>query len=341
MAQQGGLGRGLSSLIPHKKQKQQEDQNEDPNYYGSKAEAESDQQEVQPREPQLQEEAKEPQVIDQSAGDSSDDTTQPISDIALKSIMEAPIDSISPNPHQPRSDFNQQGLQELASSIKEHGVLQPLVVSRKEDGNLELIAGERRLEASKIAGLEKVPVIIKRVDEQSKAEISLIENIQRHDLNAVEEAKAYKKLHDSFALTQEEIAIRVGKSRSSVSNVMRLLNLPIEMQKSITDGTISEGHARSILSLTNPEKQRALFELILKGNLTVRQAENKVREASGDTGKRRRKADPEIQMHEEELSQALGTKVRIRKSKTGGQILIDFYSDEEFNSLLNNLSKGQ
>ena len=349
MAQQGGLGRGLASLIPQKKQKQQENEQQEQNYYGGSDEGNSAEPEIQHEQGENQEQenvtsetaSSTEEVQAETASNPDQQVAEKVSDIALKSIMEVPIDVISPNPHQPRSDFNEQGLQELANSINEHGVLQPLVVSRKEDGNYELIAGERRLEASKIAGLEKVPVIVKKVDEQSKAEISLIENIQRYDLNPIEEAKAYKKLQDTFALTQDEIAVRVGKSRSSISNVLRLLHLPVEIQKAIVEGTISEGHARSILSLANPEKQRALFELILKDNLTVRQAEGKVREVTGDSGRRKRKVDPEIQDQENQLSQVLGTKVRIRKSKTGGQIVIDFYSDEEFNSLLNNLSKGQ
>lgn len=337
----------MASLIPQKKQKRQADQDPEQNYYGgSAAEGQSpaaaggqsqQNQGVAATDGQTNQQP----APEQDAFGSTSQASEKIGDIALKSIMEVPIDIISPNPHQPRSDFNEQGLQELANSIKEHGVLQPLVVSRKEDGNYELIAGERRLEASKIAGLEKVPVIVKKVDEQSKAEISLIENIQRYDLNPIEEARAYQKLQDAFELTQDEISVRVGKSRSSVSNVLRLLNLPVEMQKAIIEGTITEGHARSILALSNPEKQRALFELILKDSLTVRQAESKVREAAGAMRRPRRKTDPELQMHEEQLSQSLGTKVRIRKSKTGGQIIIDFYSEEEFSSLLNNLSKGQ
>jgi len=347
MAQQGGLGRGLSSLIPRKKQKTDQEV-EGQNYYGGSADVAGDAQPAASNDEQARpasqsrnasaEQVPTPSNQSQSGGQKDQEK---LSGIALKSIMEIPIDVISPNPHQPRSDFNEASLQELASSIKEHGVLQPLVVSRKDDGSFELIAGERRLQASKLAGLEKVPVIIKKVNEQNKAEISLIENIQRYDLNPIEEARAYKKLQDAFDMTQEEISTRVGKSRSTVSNAMRLLNLPVEMQKAITDGTITEGHARSILSLSNPQKQQALFELILKNNLTVRQAEDKVREATKDVRKPRRKADPQVLDQENQLSQALGTKVRIKKSQTGGQIIIDFYSDEEFNSLLINLSKGQ
>lgn len=329
MAQQGGLGRGLSSLIPQKKKQQQAD---DANYFGSGV-ADQKTKEQDAKNKVITSASKDPKEADQS---------EKISDIALKSIMEIPIESVSPNPHQPRDDFNEEGLQELADSIKEHGVLQPLIVSRTDSGGYELIAGERRLEASKIAGFEKVPVIVKKVSEQSKAELALIENVQRSNLNPMEEAKAYKKLQDTFALTQQEIATRVGKRRSTISNILRLLNLPIEIQKALVGGTITEGHARCILAVSNSEKQRAFFELILREGLTVRQAEDKANQVTEGTKKpRKRHIDPDLQAHEEKLSQALGTKVRIKQSKSGGQIAINFYSEEEFNALLTNLSQIQ
>ena len=338
MARQGGLGRGLSSLIPHKKDK--EGGESEVNYYGGDAgDAGAAKQNIPSNiEKVSQGQAAAQEEIVQQAP--VKEKTEKVSDIALKSIMEVPLDSISPNPHQPRDDFNEEGLQELANSIKEHGVLQPLVVSRKESGDYELIAGERRLEAAKIVGLEKVPVIVKKVNEQNKAELALIENIQRYDLNPIEEARAYKKLQDTFAMTQEEVALRAGKSRSAVSNALRLLNLPMEIQKALMTGIITEGHARSILSVSNAEKQRALFDLIVREGLTVRQVEDKVRDvAPGANKPKKRHADPNLIENERRLSEALGTKVHIRKSKTGGQIVIDYYSDEEFNSLLSNLLK--
>ena len=326
MAQKGGLGRGLASLIPNKKK----DDHGTVNYFGSEVKVDAKQADKQDQPEKSKQDVSGPDQNNQVATNN-----EKVSDVSLRSIIEAPIDSISPNPHQPRSGFNEEKLQELADSIKEHGVLQPLVVSRKEDGSYELIAGERRLEASKIAGLTKVPIVVRKATEQNKMELALIENVQRHDLNVLEEAKAFKKMQDTFALTQEEIASRVGKSRSTVANVLRLLNLPMEMQKALIEEKISEGHARTILALSNQEKQRALFELILKENLNVRQAEEKVREVTVKTHPRRLKnLDPQISQKEQELSEVLGTKVKIKKTKDGsGHILIDFYSTEEFNSL--------
>lgn len=266
------------------------------------------------------------------------DSKESFGDISLKSIIEIALDKIIPNPYQPRKHFNEEKLQQLADSLKEHGLLQPIIVSRKGNDEYELIAGERRLEASKIAGLEKVPVIIKKVTDQQKLELALIENIQRHDLNVVEEAKAYKQLQEKFGLTQEEIAARSGKSRSSVANHLRLLNLPVEIQKALAEGKITEGHARTILAVSNPEKQRALFQLIIKENLSVRQIEDKVREVSVSSHKRRMKnPDPLTAEQQQNISQALGTKIKIKKTSQGGQIIIDFFSPEEFESLYKKL----
>ena len=185
------------------------------------------------------------------------------------------------NPQQPRHDFEEKELRNWPTSIKEHGIIQPLVVTKIAPEQYELIAGERRLKAAKIAGLNMVPVIVREEEgEREKLEIALIENIQRKDLNVLEEARAYKKLIEEFDLTQEDIAEQVGKSRSAVANKVRLLGLPVEIQRALTEGKITEGHARSILAIENPEKQRALFELILKDNLTVRQVEDKVREVT-------------------------------------------------------------
>jgi len=188
-------------------------------------------------------------------------------------FLEVPIEKIASNPQQPRHDFDEKELAELADSIKEHGIIQPLVVVKIAPEQYELIAGERRLKASKLAGLKSVPVIIREeAGEREKLELALVENIQRHDLNAIEEARAFKKLIEEFDLTQEDVADKVAKSRSAVANKVRLLGLPIEIQRALEEGRITEGHARSILAIENPEKQSALFELILKDNLTVRQA---------------------------------------------------------------------
>ncbi|PIW93147.1 MAG: hypothetical protein COZ87_02905 [Candidatus Moranbacteria bacterium CG_4_8_14_3_um_filter_43_15] len=264
-------------------------------------------------------------------------------------FLEVAISKIATNPQQPRHDFAEEELQDLAASIKEHGIIQPLVVTKIAPEQYELIAGERRLMAARMAGLEMIPVIIREEEgEREKLEIALIENIQRKDLNVVEEARAYKKLIEEFDLTQEEISARVGKSRSAIANKVRLLGLPIEIQRALIEEKISEGHARSILAISNPEKQRALFELILKENLTVRQVEDKVREVTVNTHKRRIGSagqDPFLKEKEEQLSAALGTKVTIKKSLSGrqtggsgGKIVIDFYSPEELESITTKLS---
>ncbi|MDP3057029.1 MAG: ParB/RepB/Spo0J family partition protein [bacterium] len=244
-------------------------------------------------------------------------------------IANIEIKKISKNPSQMRKIFDPGALNDLAESIKMHGILQPLVVTERSPGAYELIAGERRLEASKIAGLTKVPVIVRTASEQQKLELALVENIQREALSPIEEAMAYKNLNTEFNLTQEEIASKSGKSRSRVANFLRLLSLPLEIQNAINEKKISEGHGRAILSLTNPEKQRALFAEILKNNLTVRQAEEKVKLVSvaGHTRKIGRKNSP-WQETENILSEALSTKVEIKKSGSGAKIIIDCYEGE-------------
>jgi len=255
-------------------------------------------------------------------------------------FLEVPIGKIVTNPQQPRHDFAEEELNDLAASIKEHGIIQPLVVTKIAPEQYELIAGERRLKAAKIAGLNLIPVIIRdEAGEREKLELALVENIQRHDLNVLEEARAYKKLIEEFDLTQEDVADKVGKSRSAVANKMRLLGLPIEIQRALTEGKITEGHARSILAIENPEKQRVLFELILKDNLTVRQTEDKVREVTVSTHKRRLGAGgiSPFREEEEKIAAALGTKVAIKKSGGGGKIVIDFYSREELDNIISKI----
>lgn len=256
-------------------------------------------------------------------------------------FLEVPIEKVASNPQQPRHNFDEKELQDLANSIKEHGVIQPLVVAKIAPDQYELIAGERRLKASKLVGLKMVPVIVREESgEREKLELALVENIQRHDLDVLEEARAYKKLIEEFDLTQEDVADKVGKSRSAVANKVRLLGLPIEIQRALSEGKISEGHARSILAIENPEKQRALFEMILKNNLTVRQTEEKVKEVTVSTHTRRMGSGGVSPFAEEEekISASLGTKVSIKKSGNGGKILIDFYSKEELENILSKIS---
>ncbi|MCK5466791.1 ParB/RepB/Spo0J family partition protein [Candidatus Parcubacteria bacterium] len=251
-------------------------------------------------------------------------------------IIKIPTEDIVPNPNQPRYYFDGDNLKELSESIKEHGVIQPILVTKINGNKYELIAGERRLQASKLIGLEEISAIVRLATNQQKLELAIVENIQRDNLNLVEEAKAYKKLGEDFNLTQEEIAKKTGKSRSAIANIIRLLDLPVEIQRGIITGKITEGHARAILGLENPEKQRALYELILKNNLTVRAAENKVKEVTVHSHKRKvlKQSDPYIQDLEDSIQQKLGTRIKIKKHGVSGKITIDFFSEEEFSKIV-------
>jgi ParB family transcriptional regulator, chromosome partitioning protein len=303
MAQNYGLGRGLSSLIPQKNKTITESK-EDFNYFGAAS-------------------GKEP--------------AKNIFDTSKTGVQEVEIIKIVPNPHQPRVHFDEEKLAELSESVKTHGIIQPIVATKIDNG-YEIIVGERRFQAAKLAGLKTVPVIVRDATEQQKLELAIIENIQRHDLNVIEEARAYQELGAEFDLSQEEIAQKVGKSRSAVANKIRLLNLPMEIQKALSQGQITEGHAKAILAIASPEKQRALFELILKNSLTVRQTEDKTKEISVRTHKRVLNIDPEIKELENKLVGILGTKVKVTKSGGGGKITIEYYSDEELNNILSKIS---
>lgn len=258
---------------------------------------------------------------------------------ADSSIQEIELVRIVPNPFQPRKIFNQEALQELASSIKEHGVIQPLVVTRTGE-NFELVVGERRFRASQLAGMVKVPAIVKEsLHDQTKLEVALIENIQRQELNAIEEAQAYQRLIEKFNLTQEQVAQKVGKARPSVANTLRLLNLPAEIQRAIIEGKISEGHGRAILSLPDIEKQLLMYQQILEQGLNVRQVEARVRELV-----QRRKMDavmpdPKLMAIETELRGKLGTQVKIQRQGRGGKIMIEFFSDEDLEDIIHKIAE--
>lgn len=257
--------------------------------------------------------------------------------------IEISTDNIIPNPHQPRQLHNDEELAELAASIREHGILQPLIVS-KEDFSQQytLIAGERRLRAARLAGLQNVPVLIRQATEQQQLELALIENVQRSDLMPLETAAAYQELADSFALSHEEIATRVGKSRVSVTNTIRLLKLPDTVKAALAEGKISEGHACALLALNSPQSQIAALNTILKNNFSVRQTEELVRNLSGTKTPRPTKqaGSPEIKAIEEKLRSVLGTKVTLRHGKKGGSLVIHYYSDEELETLLDQIMKG-
>lgn len=253
-------------------------------------------------------------------------------------VLRVPVDQIVPNPNQPRYFFDGENLRDLSESIREHGVVQPIIVTKLPDGRYELIAGERRLRASKLIGNRDIPAIVRVAGDQQKLELAIIENVQRHDLNPIEEAKAFKRLLEEFSMTQEEVAKKLGKGRVKIANTIRLLDLPVEIQRGVIEGKITEGHARAILGLDNPEKQRALYELILKEKMTVRDVENKVREITIPSHQRKisiSTVNPEIQDLENRMQQSLGTKIQIRKKGSSGKILIDFFSDEEFDKIKN------
>lgn len=258
------------------------------------------------------------------------------------SVKMAPIDAIVPNPKQPRTLFKEEELNDLAASIKEHGIIQPLIVNEKSNGEYTLIAGERRLRAAQIAGLTSVPVICRDADDKQLLELALIENIQREDLSPLEAAEAYKNLEENFDMTHEEISKRVGKNRVSVTNTMRLLKLPGEVQKSLLEKKISEGHARALLALPTAQAQISALNYIVSHELSVRQTEEYVRNLAG--GKKPEKPQsgkalsPELQDIEERLRRMIGTKVTLRPAKGGkGTISIHYYSEEELESLIEKL----
>ena len=259
------------------------------------------------------------------------------------SVKTVSISSIVPNPRQPRTQFNEDELMELAESIKEYGVIQPLIVNEDVSGQYTLIAGERRLRAAQLAGLTVIPVINRKADDKELLELALIENIQREDLSPLETAEAYKSLEENFSMTHEEIARKVGKNRASVTNTMRLLKLPGEVQKALLDKKITEGHARTLLSLPTAQAQLTAMNHIIANDLNVRQAEEYVRSLLGErkTGTQGVKTSltPEMKGIEDRLRQLIGTKVSLRPSKNGGgAINIHYYSEEELESILEKLS---
>ena len=251
-----------------------------------------------------------------------------------------PIESISPNPQQPRKVFEEEHLEDLAASIKQHGIIQPLIVITAEIADrYTLIAGERRLRAARLAGLKEVPAIVRTASQQEQLEFAIIENVQREDLNPMERAKAYQSLADQFSLTHEEIAHRMGKSRVTITNTLRLLNLPLLVQQALYSGEISEGHARSLLALPNARAIEAALDSILSLGLNVRQTELLVSKLSGKA-----QASPkpparsaEADDLENRLRQFFHTKVMLSKGKRGGTISISYYSDEELNAILDRL----
>ncbi len=251
-----------------------------------------------------------------------------------KGILYCSIDKIHANPNQPRKLFNESSLTALAETIKEKGILQPLLV-RKSGKSFELIAGERRLRASKMAGLKDVPVLVREAAETDSLELSVLENIQREDLNPIEEAKAYQEMLDQLDLTQEKLAHRVGKDRSSITNAIRLLQLPKEIHQDLIAGDLSAGHARALLGLTNELLQLKVGEEIKKKGLSVRAAEKLIqRYKEGSTQKPPSESfDPDMQELEDELCRYFSARVKVHKGKKGGKIQIMYSSPEELDRI--------
>ena len=254
-------------------------------------------------------------------------------------LMELAIDQIAPNPYQPRKTFNEASIEELARSVRQHGLVQPLVVTRAGENRYKLIAGERRYRAAQKAGLTTVPVVVKEeMGEGDALQIALIENIQREDLNPIEEALAYHQLHEEFGLTQEEISKQVGKERSTVANFLRLLKLPDNVKKLLASGQLSMGHARALLAVESTKKQEQLADRVVKRNLNVRQTEMLASESSPKTvEKKEKEKDVFTRDAEEKLQRTLRTKVEIDRKRRGGVIHIRFASEDDLIRLFDDL----
>jgi ParB family chromosome partitioning protein len=250
-------------------------------------------------------------------------------------FFQCPIEDIEPNPYQPRQDFSASELKEMVNSVREKGIITPLLVSKTKKG-YQLIAGERRWRAAQKAGLERVPVVVREASPMESLELALVENIHRKDLNPIEEAFAYRKLLEETGATQDALAKRLGKDRSSITNLLRLLKLPISIQKDVINGQLSMGHARVVAGLKTRQEQMALRDMILKKDLSVRQAEAiaKKRKTFVRSNTKRAELDYYMQSLSDNLKRSLGTKVDIKKRGRQGRIVIYFYSDDELDRLL-------
>lgn len=253
------------------------------------------------------------------------------------STLSADIDALEPNPLQPRTRWSDEDLEALATSIREHGIIQPIVVTRGNGRTpYQIVAGERRWRAARRAGLSSVPILVREISGAQALEVALVENLQRADLNPIEEGLAYRHLTDEFHLTQSEIAERVGKSRPAISNTLRLLDAPEEVREAVVNGRISAGHARALLSMTDPDAQRRLLARIIAEGLSVRQAERMASEPPQPKLKPTTASatSPEEKAVESELRRVLGTKVDLKRGRRGGTIVVHWYSDEELNAIL-------
>jgi len=258
-------------------------------------------------------------------------------------LLQIDVEQVLPGRYQPRHEFDENAIQELARSIKARGIIQPVLVKPADGGKYELIAGERRWRAAREAGLKTIPALVRSAGEPEALELALIENLQREDLNPIESAKAYRQLIDEFEITQEQAAARVGKDRSSVANHLRLLRLPVEIQKDLSRGTLSMGHARAILSVHGKEKQLLARKTIISRGLSVREAEKLTRKLAEPTASRKPKKhtkDLFIKELEGSLRRSLATKVSIKPGRKGGTISISYYSPDELERLTERLTEG-
>lgn len=255
-------------------------------------------------------------------------------------VSEIPVERLSPGKAQPRKDFESEALEELAASIREHGLISPIIAREISDGIYEIIAGERRWRAAKLAGLKEVPARVLAANDAKAAELSLVENIQREDLNALEEASAIKSLGEEYGLSHEELAVKLGISRPAITNKLRLLNLPEEIQKLLRDGKISPGHARALITLEPKERQIALSEEIERRGLSVRQTEERVKALMRQPGKKGEKSELRrllINDVEKQLEESLGRRVRLKESRKGGSIALTYYDADDRERLIDEL----
>src|SRR5216683_3310182 len=250
-------------------------------------------------------------------------------------LREVPVEAIRPNPWQPRTHFDEHELEELAQSIREHGVLQPVLVSQQPDGSFQLITGERRWRAVQLAGLATVPAMVKEATPQASLEMALVENIQRRDLNPLEEAHAFRQLLDEHGLTQEQLGQRIGKSRVAITNTLRLLHLSEPVREALATGAITEGHARAILMANAESPRLRLLERVLADHLSVRDTEALARQMNTSRARANPEArpDPDVERLEDAFRRALGTRVHLLKGRRGGRLVIHFFSDDELQGI--------
>jgi ParB family chromosome partitioning protein len=254
---------------------------------------------------------------------------------------EIPLSEIHVNPNQPRRDVAHANLEALAISIADHGVLQPILVTETLDG-YRIVAGERRVQAARLAGLERIPAVIRQLADREQLELALVENVQREDLNPIEEANAFRQLTEEFGLTQDEIARQVGRARTTITNTLRLLELDEGVQAAVADGRLSEGHARALVGLPAVQ-QLHLVSTIVDAGLSVRQAEElarRLREPRPSKAAMERRSDPDLERVEDDLRNALGTKVSVARGRKGGRIVIEYYTDEDLGRLYERLTGG-